>query len=522
MQYRKLRAPASHGQRLIDPPLTSLPRLVAENRILAKSARDVGGTSLASMESMARHDLVMAARKFTGAYRDIPAKSYDANAPLVLAGHQPTLFHPGVWYKNFVLDDIAKQLDATAINLRIDNDVASRAAIRVPTGSADAPRVVEIPFDRPQPGLPFEECRLLDPESFETFGTRVRETVHPFSTDPLIDQLWPLARESARRTDRIHQSLAEARHRIEAAWGLETLELPLSVLCQQPAFRTFMSHVLAHAVRFRRDHNETLDIYRTVNRVRSKTHPVPKLVRQEEWLETPFWIWTTDNPRRRPLFIRDTGRGSELADLQGVSLINVPLSDTGGPEASVPYFEQQERLGIKIRPRAIMTTLFCRLFLSDLFIHGIGGAKYDQLTDELIQKFFGRSAPSFLVVTATAQLPIEREPVSSNDLRRLRALARELRFNPQRHLKKTLATQGLIEDKQNWIRDQSHDRRTRHEAITRLNKSLSNFLGEMSTQIAERTKRVEAALSRERILASREFSFCLFSESTLQALLLDI
>ena len=36
--------------------------------------------------------------------------------------------------------------------------------------------------------------------------------------------------------------------------------------------------------------------------------------------------------------------------------------------------------GVKIRPRAILTTLYSRLFLSDLFIHGIGGAKYDAWT----------------------------------------------------------------------------------------------------------------------------------------------
>ena len=50
--------------------------------------------------------------------------------------------------------------------------------------------------------------------------------------------------------------------------------------------------------------------------------------------------------------------------------------------------------------------MFARLFLCDLFIHGIGGAKYDQMTDAIIERFFGFAPPDYLTVTATAKLPI--------------------------------------------------------------------------------------------------------------------
>ena len=49
--------------------------------------------------------------------------------------------------------------------------------------------------------------------------------------------------------------------------------------------------------------------------------------------------------------------------------------------------------GNKIRPRAITTTMFSRLFFSDVFIHGIGGAKYDTITDEIIKRIL-RYRPS--------------------------------------------------------------------------------------------------------------------------------
>lgn len=522
MQYRRLRAPRRHGQRLIDPPLSAVAALVAENRTQARFPADVLGRPFSEIASLARRDLVAAARRYTAAYRDVPEQAFDAQAPLVMTGHQPSLFHPGVWFKNFVLDHIARQFAATAVNLLIDNDVAPRAAIRVPTGSGQAPRLETVAFDRPQPGVPFEECRLLDRELFAGFGARVSRTVRPFSPEPLVEQLWPLAEQAARRAKRLHLCLAEARHRIEHAWGLNTLELPLSEVCCQPAFRWFMSHVMAHAGRFRTDHNGALAEYRRVNRVRSKTHPVPELAARDHWIETPFWIWTSDDPTRRPLFVHQAGTRTDLSDLHNVTLPNVPLKPAGNLDAAASFFDEREQEGIKIRPRALMTTMFARLFLSDLFVHGIGGAKYDQLTDALVQRFCGHPAPNFLVVTATAHLPIPREPVSPNDLRELRQRAREFRFHPERHLEPTPATQPLIEEKQKWIHDETPDLRKRHEAIYRLNGRLAGFLREKEAQTAARMREVAERLKRERIVGSREFSFCLFSSATLQALLLDI
>ena len=64
-----------------------------------------------------------------------------------------------------------------------------------------------------------------------------------------------------------------------------------------------------------------------------------------------------------------------------------------------------ESQGVKIRGRALVTTLFARMFLADLFIHGIGGAKYDQLTDQMIGRFLGCDAPEFMILTATMRLP---------------------------------------------------------------------------------------------------------------------
>ena len=65
------------------------------------------------------------------------------------------------------------------------------------------------------------------------------------------------------------------------------------------------------------------------------------------------------------------------------------------------------------------------LVLGDLFIHGIGGGNYDRVTDTIVERFFGRAPPHFLVLSATLHLPIERRsPHRGRSPRSGRAAAR--------------------------------------------------------------------------------------------------
>ena len=51
--------------------------------------------------------------------------------------------------------------------------------------------------------------------------------------------------------------------------------------------------------------------------------------------------------------------------------------------------------GIRLRTRALTTTLFARYVLGDLFVHGIGGAKYDELGDDWRRTFSRSTLPGY-------------------------------------------------------------------------------------------------------------------------------
>ena len=66
--------------------------------------------------------------------------------------------------------------------------------------------------------------------------------------------------------------------------------------------------------------------------------------------------------------------------------------------------------GVLLRPRALITTMFARLVISDLFMHGIwDGGKYDQMTDAIIREILRYTAPPMVVATATLRLPLAEQ-----------------------------------------------------------------------------------------------------------------
>ncbi|MCI0334868.1 MAG: hypothetical protein L0228_16765, partial [Planctomycetes bacterium] len=434
---RSLRAPQADGQKLIEPPLDALPQVVADSRErLAHVDYDVQGRSLAELSSSARRTLVEKAAAYTSQYRDVSARFRPiqslTRAPFILAGHQPQLFHPGVWYKNFVLGSLARQLDAVPVHLLIDSDLCRSASIRVPTGSVEEPHVEVVPYDEPSAEVPYEERAIRDFGTLRSFADRAAALIRPFVPDPLITSLWPLVLDRNPQQSNLGLRLAQGRHALEESWHNDTLELPQSVVCQLPEFAWFVAHVLAHLPRFWSAYNDALAAYRHAHHLRNRAHPVPDLAETDGWLESPFWIWSADVPRRRPLFAQQAGDELVITDRDSRTF-RLALSGDRDAAAAADQLLHLASRGVKIRTRALTTTLFARVVLSDLFLHGIGGAKYDQVTDQITRAFFGFEPPEFAAVSATLRLPIAGNRVDAAHDRSCAEQLRELRFHQREY-----------------------------------------------------------------------------------------
>jgi hypothetical protein len=538
----RLRVPRENGTFLIHPDPATIVRHVEK---LGKQPELPGSTEcrildlgLKEFRAAARSELITAASQWTsellGRTIDIPV-----TAPLIMTGHQPELFHPGVFAKNIATSQLALRGGGVGLNLVVDNDLMASTRIRVPVGDRDNPSVSTIDFDSARGPLPWEEARVADMGLLETFADRVSAAMRPWDIEPLVAEFWPKVVSKARdewsfgQNASLAECLTAGRVSLEHGWGLGNLELPISGLCETDAFRSFAAHILLNAEEFCRIYNQVLSEYRRVNRIRSSSHPVPELEARHGWHETPFWIWNADNPRRGRLFVRQVADTLELATAPESSSIvsSLTLSPDATADQAASALKQLSDAGLRIRTRALTTTLFSRLCLCDLFVHGIGGAKYDAMTDRIASRFFGVGLPKYLTLSATIWLPVG-EPYSATpaDVSRLRQILRQLQQNPQRHLvpdlpaeiQSLVAEKAVLIDQQNAAQtaepksERSSQGHERYRRMPEINRELAKQTEFQQHLILDKLVEVEGRLASNGILSSREFSFCLYPAEMIQ------
>lgn len=531
---QRLRIPREDETLLAIPPLHSALGLIRENNDALQSAQaNVQGRSFAQLRQSARHEVLATAAEYTSLISgdNIAVKTAKY---IVVGGHQPSLFHPGVWAKNFAIGALAAHTGGAAVNLVIDNDSNSSSGIRVPGGSREQPVYESIAFDAARLRAPWEEARILDKTTFRNFGPAVARHMGRWGSEPVAVDIWPDAVELMERSGMLRDALTAARCRLERRWGLANLELPISRLCGLDSFLWFASHVFAHLPRFRGIHNDALYEYRRLNRVRSRTHPVPDLVERDGWIEAPFWVWRAGDSQRNHMFAMQQGCEIHLSNGREI-VARLPLGPEMDACCAVEELRKLAAQGFRFRTRALTTTLFARLFFADLFVHGIGGSKYDELTDRIIARFFNVPVPAFLTLTATLNLPLAKpHNVEPGDVSRLRQQLRDLDWNADRYLAlgQDSAADLLIAEKRALVsaehadgamggsrrerRERSRPNLQRYRRLREINGQLSVLAADHRARLEGELATIETELAANAVLKDREYSFCLYPQEKIR------
>lgn len=530
---RRFRAPRQHGAVLAEPPLGHWGDLLTRNQQPSLTApSDLLGTPLADLRRQARRAALAAAQAYLRQRGEPVPELADRRAEtLLLAGHQPELFHPGVWVKNFALNGLARAHGAIPVNLVIDTDAVKATALAVPGWESAAPpprcdpaavRRLTIPFDRWTNETPYEERPVLDAELFDSLPARAAPFMKGWGFTPLLARFWEEVLARLGRGELLGERLVGARRAFERHWGCHNLEVPMSRLCQTGPFLHFACHLLAHLPRFHADYNACVHAYRRANGIRSRFHPVPDLAAEGEWLEAPFWAWERGRPRRARLFARPGPEGIALR-IGAVAGPTLPLGKGDNPGAALARWQEWEQAGFKVRSRALTTTLYARLFLADLFIHGIGGGKYDEITDALVRRFYQTEPPGYAVLSATLLLPLPAYSAEPGQCKDAARALRDVRWNPQRHLPAADRTapevRKLVEEKRTAMAARPADaagRRRRFEELRALTARLRTSLADRATALREQVRRCEEEVRANAILRRRDYAFCLYPEEGLR------
>ena len=449
MTTPRWRAPTSHGDRLADPSTDQWPLLARQQfDTLNDCFARIGSSTVAELRTSLRRRL------------NLP------DVPVIVTGHQPELYHPGVWVKNFATARAAKACGGFALNLIADHDTLKSRAINVVHHHTDPTHVElqSIPFDQPGPELPWELATVKDAAAWTEFTNRVCQAAKSWNFTPmLLKRNWPTPRGTWGET------FTAMRRTVETELGLNIRDVAVSTLGGTPEFGEFVRGVQSDLPRFREVYNRAILAYRTRHKLRSHTHPAPKLAENE----SPFWAVTS------------TGR-------------TVPTSDT--PLSA-------------FRPRALTLTLFARLMLGDLFMHGLGGAKYDEVTDEVMRHWLGIEPPRYAVLSATALLPFNTFDASPQQLRHVQRQLRELDWQPERH---GAGPAELVRQKQEWIDRPSANRTARQERFQQLSYTTKQLRNSVSRTVKEdEGMRLIQELTANGKLARRDFPWVLHPEETL-------
>ncbi|HEY3241713.1 MAG TPA: hypothetical protein VGM03_00035, partial [Phycisphaerae bacterium] len=377
----RLITPPEHGDVLIEPPAERWPAIIAHNRATLNRIR---------------HRLLDS--DFTAVRRQTRAQlGAAADQPLILIGHQPEFFHAGVWAKHVLADAVARRLGGRCVNLVVDNDAPKNPFLRIPVERDGEIALRNLRYATFPAGVAFESIPAAERAALEAFERELRAALD----NRFARSMMPAFVDGMRRAgggaprDWVEQSIA-GRRAVEAHFDVRPEDVRVSRVWGGP----LLFDMLADARRFATAYNAALDEYRQARRIRDRQRPIPDLTLDEQRCELPIWAYRLGQVRRR-LFVQDAGQELILlAEQEPIARL---------PRARLRKVVDAERVlselrGFCLRPRALTLTLWARLLAADLFVHGIGGAKYDLITDGLMRRYYGIEPPEIACVSATLRL----------------------------------------------------------------------------------------------------------------------
>lgn len=477
------------GDAICDPPPDAFKKISNDNiNLLAES-------SLAALREKWREEVIGLAKTFTEEL-GLPLPSMEQNAPLLISGHQPYFYHPGILYKYRLLT-LAANKGFQTLFVTVDTEPCEGFPVRLPTFNGAYTRTGHLMH--PSTTDEFYSDATADQNSLEAF----REMA--------VKDLATLPQENFKRGIRfLNEHLGEPlpkkmrdlmiliRRSYSSGWQNSVLELPLSSVCETDGFFKFAFDMLKRAGEIKTFFNETVSAYRREHHIRSKANPFPDLDKAGQAVETLFWC--VKGAKRDPLFVKQ-------ADGKITLLLEKEIEVTDAEKLA----EIVRSEGIRLWPRAVTVSIILRVFLGDLFIHGTGGAKYDLITDKLIEQLYGLKPPAFVTASCSLKTPELNDPAEK--IAALKQELRNMRFHPERFIERTAEVDKIEKEKEELVENiklTGADKKNIGKKISELNEKLNSMLAPVKAGVEKNIEETETEQNRYKILADRELPYFLF------------
>ena len=399
-----------------------------------------------------------------------------------MAGHQPVVYHPGVLFKSLAQRKLVEETQGAAINVVIDTDSGDSGAFQWPQRNEHTVRIATDSLTEKRDTL-YRSQFIKDKEALRLLQKTVQNDLSDLGCSEeatraksAFDLYTGLAGCSAMKANTLVRWIQ---------LGYCVPEIPLSRLFEWPSMQEIVEDVLEQPTEWAKRYNETLDRYRERHKIANRANPFPNVSETEAGQELPFW--------------------SVMGDKR------------------VPYIASRMRLQKReeelIVSRGSITTLILRAFCSDIFIHGLGGGKYDQFVDDLAQSIFGVELPRYVVASTTRHL----SPHHAQRLRREVELVeqrKEIVARPTRYFDSEVFSQAQqdavtkLEEEREQVRQSikgassAEEKRACLLTLNELNSAIQTIvLAGRLGQLVSAIDRIQAEL---KVWANREYPFFLF------------
>jgi hypothetical protein len=397
------KAPAEDGQVLLWPSGGAIIEQTRANLNRLASANDVciGGVPLAELRRRQRQWI-----------------GHSDQRPIVATGHQIELAHPGVWVKDVVINELAHHVEGEAYHLAVDTDSPKHLLLRWPGASfpiSDDPALTSAQWSG--------AVAAPSPRHLSELTAAFESAARGWGFAPLLGRWLDSVRRLILESQSLTWVLSNAMHRLDWELGLRHHLLLASPLWASPPYALFVHHILARAGQFATLYNRILADYRRQNAIDNPGRPWPDLEEDGHRCEVPFWLDQLADGRRTRASVQRRGRAWALCVGDEALELEAGADGWAAAENLVRFLADRS---LRLSPRAVTLTAFMRLLVCDQFVHGIGGARYDQVTDRVIGEFFGVEPPAFSVATATLLFPTAADE-QRVDIRALELEGRRLR-----------------------------------------------------------------------------------------------
>jgi hypothetical protein len=510
MARTKQTTPAGHGEVLTRPDYDQWAEAAeAASRAAASWTFAIAGVPVRELRALARREAVARAREFSSRIGVPVADVADEPAMLVVTGHQPEFYHPGVWIKDFLLQRLADETGAAAIDLVVDTDGFETLEVHSPCLRPEV-RVCHAYLAVGTTDGCYRCTPVPPAEEIETFCAAGAEHLATLPAPALAHHFARFCghlRDAATVASNAAELVTFARRRYEATAGTDYLELPVSSMAGSRAFLTFVAHIALDARTFVGAYNGSLDAYRERTATRSAAQPFPDLAVDGELVELPLW---RINGGRRVVWARTGAHPALLVEGEVVCELDAD------PAIAV---ERLVASGISLAPKALALTMFTRMLVADLFIHGVGGGRYDQVTDEVFRRYLGVEPPPFAVASMTMYLPLGARVVKDEEVEALSMALNRLRHNPDQMLDEVefetddeRARAGALAREKGAlvvaIGTPGADKKTLGARIREVNAELAELLAPIERDMRDELDQLLQLQQASDILTDRTYPFC--------------